>query len=186
MNEQKQSVNCSPKQWYSPEMEFNCFIDTKLTMQLLFPSPHWLFQVLQHFHGSYLKYSFFLAWRTEKFTYFQNIIPVILTQSATHPQTPLQGVDLFQSTVRITQVKQMYCMGLQLISLASNRDNYNMVVYHPASQCQKKKNRKFGFLSETVWSSLSRILPFLPQQCCTFCFLCREELRITTACFFLQ
>lgn len=57
-------------------------------------------------------------------------------------------------------------------SAASNGDNYNMAVYHPANQYTKKKKekeRKFWFLSETVCSLLSRILPYLLQQCCVFC-----------------
>lgn len=51
-------------------MESNGSVDTKLTMPLLSPSFHELFRVLQHFRGSYPKYSFFLTYGTKNVIQF--------------------------------------------------------------------------------------------------------------------
>lgn len=115
-------------------MRSNCFIDTKLTMQLLFPSSHWLFRVLQHFHGSYLKYSFFLAQRTEKCNLFSKhhttdfdavCHPSPMISSRCWPP-PANNKNYPSCTARVR-------------SFASYGNNYNTVVYCPASQCQEKK-----------------------------------------------
>lgn len=159
-------------------------------MQLLFPSSHWLFRVLQHFHGSYLKYSFFLAQRTEKRNLFSEhhstdfdavCHPSPMASSRCRPPPANNKNYPSETSVLHGSAVGKFCKLRKQLQHGRLLSRKSVPGKNTTNQ-----TCKFWFRSETVCKSLSRILLLFPRRCCAFCFLCGEELRITTACFLPQ
>lgn len=149
MNEQKQGVSCSAKQWLSPEMKFNFFTDTTYSAASF------------SFISLVLSSSSAFSWELPKIFFLLDIndrkmqlifkIWVILMQRATHPQFPSHGVDLFQP-----KVKSYISLVSVLPGSADNtfckqwKQQQHGSLSSSKSVSNKKATREFWFLSGTV------------------------------------